>query len=166
MTGITSSVVPIYVATSLNDINTAYVAGGSDPSGAPTIYKTTDGGAHWQSMFLTTGNQNIATGWQGDGGDQPWGYGEVALGLTVAPDNSSQAVMTDEGFAYQTTNGGSGWSALYVAPSTLNPAGSEITPGKAYQDSGLDNSSAWSLNWVRRERPARWRHRHDREPQH
>src|SRR5262249_38836542 len=44
MTGITSAVVPIYVGTSLNDINTAYVAGGSNPSGPPTVYKTTDGG--------------------------------------------------------------------------------------------------------------------------
>jgi photosystem II stability/assembly factor-like uncharacterized protein len=148
MTGITSSVVPIYVGMALNDVSTAYVAGGSNPSGAPTVYKTTDGGAHWRSVLLTSNNQNIATGWQGAGGDRGWGYGEVALGFTVARYNSNEAVITDEGFTHETTNGGTSWQQLYVVPADQNSAGSPILKGKTYQESGLDNTSAWGINWV------------------
>jgi photosystem II stability/assembly factor-like uncharacterized protein len=148
MTGISSSVVPIYVGSALNDVNTAYVAGGSNPSGDPTIYKTTDGGAHWTSVFQTVGNQNISTGWQGSGGDRGWSYGEVALGLAVDPSNSSDVVMTDLGFAHETTNGGTSWNQLYVIPADQNPSGAATPKGKAYAESGLDNTTAWGVNWV------------------
>ena len=122
MTGIASSTAPIYVGTALNDVNTAYVAGGSNPGGVPTVYQTTDAGAHWQSVFQTTNNQNIATGWQGANGDRGWSYGEVVLGLAVAPNNSAQVVITDLGMAHETTNSGASWTQLYIKPGDQNPA--------------------------------------------
>ena len=148
MTGIASSAAPIYVATALNDVNTAYVAGGSNPGGVPTVYQTTDAGAHWQSVFQTSNNQNIATGWQGANGDRGWTYGEVVLGLAVAPANAAQVVITDLGMAHETTNAGVSWSQLYVNPGDRNPAAASTPKGKAYHESGLDNTTAWGLNWV------------------
>jgi photosystem II stability/assembly factor-like uncharacterized protein len=148
MTGIGPTVVPIYVGTAQNDINTAYVAGGDNAAGTPTVFKTTNGGASWQSVFDTTNNQNIATGWQGDGGDHGWGFGEVALGFQVAPNNANRVIITDEGFAHDSTDGGATWQALYVVPADRNPAGAAIPRGKAYQESGLDNTTAWGVNFV------------------
>lgn len=141
-----AKVYPFFVATSLNDVNTAYVAGGSD-AGAPIIYKTTDAGGSWASAFNTTNNQNIETGWQGHGGDRGWGYGEYALGFAVAPQNSARVVITDLGGAHVTTNGGTTWQAAYVAPADRNPAGAPTPTGQSYHGSGLDNTTSWSIAW-------------------
>lgn len=148
MSGIGTSVVPIFVSTALDDINTAYVAGGSSPSGPPTVYKTTDGGQTWQNVFLTSGNQNINTGWQGAGGDHNWSYAEVALGFQVDPTDVNTVIITDYGFAHLSTDGGSTWNQLYVAPADQNPANSPTPRNHAYDDSGLDNTTAWGVNWV------------------
>lgn len=110
VTGITGGNYPFFVGTSRTDINTAYVGGGSD-AGAPVVFKTTNGGTSWQNVFVTANNQNIQTGWSGQGGDRGWGYGEYALGLAVAPSDPSRAVITDLGFAHVTTNGGTTWKA-------------------------------------------------------
>jgi photosystem II stability/assembly factor-like uncharacterized protein len=138
---------PWFAGMALTDINTAYVAGGSS-AGTPTVYKTTNGGASWTSVFLTTNNQNIATGWSGQSGDRGWGYGELALGFDVAPNNPNQVIITDFGFAHSSTDGGATWQALYVIPADRNPAGVNITPGKFYHDSGLDNTTAWQVAWA------------------
>jgi photosystem II stability/assembly factor-like uncharacterized protein len=148
MTGIDSSVVPIYISNAQGDINTAYFGGGSNPSGAPTVYKTTNGGSNWQSVFQTANNQNIATGWQGAGGDRGWSYGEVALGFEVAPNDANKVIITDYGFAHDSTDGGQTWQQLYVNPADQNPAGAPTLKNKAYQESGLDNTTAWGVNWV------------------
>jgi hypothetical protein len=147
VTGIPNTSFPFFVATATNDINTAYVAGGSNGP-APVVYKSIDGGATWTSVFQTTNNQNIDTGWQGQGGDRGWSYGEYALGLAVAPQDSSRAVITDLGGAHLTLNGGALWQARYVQPSDLNPHGSNTPTGHAYHDSGLDNPTSWSLTWA------------------
>lgn len=147
VSGIPATAHPFFVATSANDINTAYVAGGSDAS-APIVYKTTNAGSSWSSVFLTTSNQNIQTGWSGQGGDRGWSYGEYALGLAVAPQDSSRAIITDLGFAHLTTNGGTQWRAVYVQPADLNPAGLNTPTGKSYHSSGLDNTTSWNLTWA------------------
>ncbi len=146
-TGIVAGTFPFFVATASNDINTAYVAGGSNGQ-APVVYKTTDAGATWTSVFQTTNNQNIATGWQGQGGDRGWSYGEYALGFAVAPQDSSRVVITDLGGAHVTTNGGTNWQSRYVQAVDLNPAGVNTPTGRAYHDSGLDNTTSWSLTWA------------------
>ena len=147
MSGIGATSYENYVAMSSGDINDVYIAGGNQ-AGAPTVYKTTNGGQSWSSVFLTTNNQNIETGWSGQGGDRGWGYGEVALGLTVSATDPNHIIFTDEGFAHESTDAGATWHALYVAPSDLNPAGAATPTGKSYHDSGLDNTSIWGLDWV------------------
>ncbi|HTY58824.1 MAG TPA: hypothetical protein VMF59_08390, partial [Bacteroidota bacterium] len=147
MTGITQGTdYLMYVATSLNDTATAYL-GGSNSSGVPNIMKTTNGGALWTHAFASSNNQNISTGWSGDGGDRGWGYGEAVFGLDVAPGNSARIVFTDEGFVHRSTDGGSTWHQAYLSPSDENPP-SQVTPkGKSYHGIGLEVTSCWQVVW-------------------
>jgi hypothetical protein len=147
VSGIAAGTFPFFIATATNDINTVYIAGGSN-NAAPVVYKSTNAGTSWTSVFQTINNQNIATGWQGQGGDRGWSYGEYALGLAVAPQDSARAVFTDLGGAHLTLNGGTAWQARYVQPADLNPAGANTPTGRAYHDSGLDNTTSWSLTWA------------------
>jgi hypothetical protein len=142
-----SGVWPFYAGMAINNINTMYVAGGSS-AGAPTVYKSTTGGTSWTNSFQTTNNQNIATGWSGQGGDRGWGYGELALGFGVSALDASRVVITDFGFAHGTSDGGTSWQALYVQPADRNAAGSNITLGRAYHSSGLDNTTSWGVTWA------------------
>jgi photosystem II stability/assembly factor-like uncharacterized protein len=148
MNGINAAQVEAWhVGMAANNISVAYVAGGSS-SGVPTVYKTTDAGLTWTSVFLTTNNQNIATGWQGHQGDRQWTYGEVAMGFTVARHDPNQLIITDYGFGHVSTDGGSTWQALYVAPGDRNPAGAATPKGRDYHDSGLDNTTSWQVAWA------------------
>jgi photosystem II stability/assembly factor-like uncharacterized protein len=146
-TGIDTGALPFFAGMALNNINTAYIAGGST-AGTPTVYKTTDGGATWQSVLLTVNNQNVATGWSGDHGDRNWGYGETALGFTVAPNDANHAIISDYGFAHATTDGGTSWHQLYVIPADQNPAGAPTPRGRSYHENGLDNTSTWDVTWA------------------
>src|SRR5262249_13931087 len=95
--GIATGHRPFWVVMARNNANVAYLGGGSQ-EGAPTIYKTTDGGSHWQSVLHTRNNANIATGWSGDKGDRAWTYGEFVLGLEVHPGDLDRVAFTDLGF--------------------------------------------------------------------
>lgn len=145
--GIAAGNYPFFVAMAENNIDVAYVAGGSDPE-APIVFKTTNGGASWQSVLLTTNNQNVATGWAGQNGDRGWSYGGWTTGFAVAPTDPNRIVVTDYGFAHVSTTGGTSWQAAYVNPSDLNPAGAATPKGKAYHSSGLDNTTGWGVTWA------------------
>lgn len=146
-TGIPAGTYPFFCAMSSGNINTAYVAGGSNTS-APIVYKTTDGGTTWQSVFNTSNNQNIATGWSGDGGDRFWSYGEYALGFAVAPNNPNYCVIADLGFAHITSDGGATWKQVYVADANQHPAGAKTPTAKTYHSVGLENTTCWQVSWI------------------
>src|SRR5262249_9205929 len=114
---------PTFAGMAMNDASTMYIAGGSQNS-TPTVYKSTNGGQTWTSVLLTTHNQNVQTGWSGDGGDRQWWYGETALGFTVDPLDATKVIITDYGFAHMTTNGGTSWKQVNTLAADLNPAGS------------------------------------------
>jgi photosystem II stability/assembly factor-like uncharacterized protein len=146
VTGIAAGHHPFFVAMAPGDIVHAWLAGGSTSS-APIVYRTTDGGATWQSVFLTTNNANIYTGWCGDGGDSGWGFPEYAFGLAVSPVDSTRAVFSDMGMVHLTTDGGTTWHQAYVHPSEEHPPGP--TPkGRGYHSVGLENTSWWWLTWT------------------
>ncbi len=145
--GIAAGRYPFFISMAQNNINVAYVAGGSNVS-APIVYKTTNAGALWQSVFLTTNNQNIITGWSGAGGDRDWSYGEYALGFSVAPLDVNKACITDLGFAHITTNGGTSWNQSYVHPNDQNPMNAQTPKGKTYHTVGLENTSCWWMTWA------------------
>ncbi|MBC8181814.1 T9SS type A sorting domain-containing protein [candidate division KSB1 bacterium] len=145
--GLTSDDHPYFVSMARNNINTAYLAGGEVESYFPIVYKTTDGGSSWQSVFKTHNNENIYTGWQGYEGDQNWCYAEFAEGFTVAPTNPDIAVITDLGYAHITTNGGESWKQMYLSPADENPPGLPTPVKKSYHSVGLENTSSWWLTW-------------------
>jgi len=126
--GIAAGDGPAFVAMAQNDIFTAYLAGNRWPLIIPFFYKTANGGTNWQSVLLITNNQNIYTGWAGYGGDRGWTYGAGALGLAVAPNDSSKVIYTDLGFAHLSTNGGAFWKQVYLNPADQNPTNAPTPP--------------------------------------
>ena len=139
---------PAFVGMAKDDISVAYLAGSDTQTGAPSVCKTTDSGAHWSNVFQTTKNANIATGWSGDGGDENWGFGECAEGFAVSKVNANQVVMTDMGFVHVTSDGGTHWHQAYVNPLDENPEGAATPKGKAYQTAGVEQTSGWWLTWT------------------
>jgi hypothetical protein len=146
--GITGGAHPFFVATSLDEADVAWLAGGDGDTSAPIVYRTTDGGASWAPVLLTAGNANVATGWSGDGGDTDWWYGEYALGFAVAPRDPARAIVSDLGFAHVTTDGGVSWRQAYDRPEDSNPPGQPTPQGRAYTGNGLEDTSAWALHWA------------------
>jgi len=138
----------VFVAMAQNDISTAYVAGQqNDDYGYPALYKTINGGTNWNLSWLVTNNQNVFTGWEGAHGDSDWGYGGGALGLAVAPNDSSKVAETDLGFVHLSTNGGVYWQQAYVNPADENPTNAPTPRGRNYSSVGLENTSCWWVTW-------------------
>ncbi len=148
MTGITVGTdFPMFVGMAKNDINTVYLCG-SNTSSVPTVLKTSNAGSNWNHTFLTTNNQNIATGWSGQGGDRGWGYGECPFGMAVSPINSNKVIFGDFGFVHKTSNGGTSWQQAYVASSTQNPSNAATPQFNSYQSIGLENTTCWQMHWI------------------
>ena len=134
-----------YLAMARNDIDTVYAAGSY--GGVPEVMKWTSASPQWTNTFLATGNQNITTGWSGDGGDRGWGYGEVVYGIAVAPSDSSKVLITDMGFAHVSGDGGATWKQAYVNNADEHPAGTTAIAGGSYHSIGLENTSCWQVLW-------------------
>lgn len=145
-TGIAATDYPFFISMALNNVNTAWLAGGSD-AGVPIVYRTTNAGANWSSVLLTTNNQNINTGWMGHQGDRNWGYPEYALGFTVSPLDASRAIITDLGMAHVTDNGGAVWHQAYVNSLDENPTNTATPKNLYYHSNGLENTSCWWMTW-------------------
>ena len=137
---------PFFVRMSRTDIDTAYLAGGSD-SGVPVVYKTSNGGTLWTQVLQTSGNGNIATGWCGDQGDRGWGYAEIVFGFDVADQDANYLAFTDFGFVHLSMDGGASWEQAYLNPSGQNPPGNPTPPRQYYQGNGMENTSVWWLTW-------------------
>jgi photosystem II stability/assembly factor-like uncharacterized protein len=147
MAGITPGTdFPMYVATAQYNSSTVFLAG-SNSSGTPNVMKSTDGGNSWTHVFLAVNNQNIGTGWSGQGGDRGWGYGECVFGLAVAPNDPMRVLITDFGFVHKTSDGGATWQQAYLLDADQNPAGQNTPVGKTYHSTGLENTSCWQLVW-------------------
>lgn len=148
MTGITAGTdFPMFVGMATNDINTVYMAG-SNASGTPTVYKTTNAGTGWNQVFNTTNNLNINTGWSGQSGDRGWGYGECAFGLAVAPNNANSVIFGDFGFVHKTSNGGTNWQQAYVNSADQHPVNTTTPPYQSYHSIGIENTTCWQVHWI------------------
>lgn len=145
--GIAPDAHPWFVKMAMNDADTAYLAGGS-ANGVPTVYKTTDGGAHWTSVFLATGNRNIVAGWAGDGDDFRWSFPEYALGFDVCLTDANRALFTDLGCAHLTTDGGATWTQVYTGLTAPRKPGDVALKGATYRGCGLEVTSAWQIAWL------------------
>lgn len=138
----------MYTGMARTDINTVYLAGNDNALGAPLVYKTTDAGATWVKVFKTTGNQNIATGWCGYGGDKNWSWAETCFGISVAPNNPSKVLFGDFALIHTTTDGGTTWNQAYVSQSDQHPAGQSTPTKQAYRSIGLENTTCWQVYWI------------------
>ncbi len=138
---------PFFVAMALNNRNIAFLAGTNADTGAPSVLKSTNGGSAWSPVFHTENNQNIATGWMGDGGDLDWYWAEVALGFAVSPSDANRAIITDYGFAHVTSDGGVSWQQAYVKPVGQNPPGTPTPQGLSYSTAGVEQTSSWWIAW-------------------
>jgi len=148
LNGITlSSDYPLFVGMAGNNINTAYLAGGSS-AGDPIVLKTTNAGASWSHIFNTTNNQNIQTGWCGQNGDHAWSFPEVAFGISVAQNDSNKVIFTDFSDVHKTANGGTLWEQGYISAADQHPAGAATPTNQIYHSVGLENTSCWQVCWV------------------
>jgi photosystem II stability/assembly factor-like uncharacterized protein len=138
---------PMFIDMAENDINTVYIAG-SNSSSEPIIMKTVNTGTAWSHTFITLNNQNIITGWSGQGGDRGWSYGECPFGFDVAANNSQSVIFGDFGFCHKTSNGGTTWQQAYVNPNDQHPANAPTPPKQNYRSVGLENTTCWQVHWV------------------
>ncbi len=139
---------PFFVGMSQTNINSVYLAGHNSQNGRPSVLKSSDGGTSWAPTLQTQNNQNIATGWMGDGGDLAWSWSETALGFAVSPTDPNRLIVTDYGFAHVSDNGGTSWRQVYVRPNYQNAAGASTPTGRAYASSGIEQTSCWWLHWA------------------
>ena len=137
----------MYVGMARNDINTVYLGGSDDGTGGNMVIKTSNAGNNWSKVFLTANNQNIRTGWSGQGGDRGWGFGETCFGITVAPNNANKVLFGDFGFVHKTSDGGANWEQAYVNTGDEHPSGTATPQKKYYHSVGLENTSAWQVHW-------------------
>jgi hypothetical protein len=144
------------VGCSATDGDTVYLSSSNGTNGAPLIYKSQKGEA-WRSVFGSTGNTNVAIGYEGDGGYAPltggfgWSWGGGAEGFTVCTNDPNRLSFSDTGFFHGSNDGGASWHALYVKPAERNPPGQPVPPGKAYSTNGLEDTSSWYLHWFDKE---------------
>ncbi len=136
----------VWLAMAENDISTCYLAGSTEFE-TPIVLKTSNGGESWEHVFLTENNQNIRTGYAGDGGDFGWSWAGFPLGFSVNLLFSEQAILTDFGFVHSTKDGGLTWSQGYTNPQFEHSAGAETPKKQLYSSIGLEQTTCWQVYW-------------------
>lgn len=136
---------PMIVGMAENDVDTMYMSG-SCSGGTPIVMRATFS-TNWAQTFITSSNQNIATGSCGQGGPHNWGWAEAPFGFSVCPNSSKIAMISDFGFVHATTNGGTNWQQQYVNVADQNPMGSNTPASKYYHGVGLENTTNWQVMW-------------------
>src|ERR1700757_506776 len=137
---------PVFCGLANNDVDTMYIAGGSN-AGNPIIMKATFT-TNWVYVFNTTNNQNITTGWCGQSGDHQWSYAEAFFGFQVCPNSSKLVTVGDYVFVHSTTDAGASWHQQYLSTADQNPANAATPTGKSYHSAGLENTTNWQVMWT------------------
>lgn len=138
---------PMFIDMAGNDINTVYVAGSNDNT-EPIVMKTTNAGGSWSHTFQTSNNQNIISGWSGQGGDRGWSYGECPFGFDVSATDPNVLIFGDFGFVHKTNNGGTSWQQAYVNTADQHPAGAPTPSMQSYHSIGIENTTCWQVNFI------------------
>ena len=149
-TGLTAGQKLAFVAMSARNTDVVYAAGMDEDADIPLVIKSVNGGGRWASIFKTTHNENIRTGWSGYNGDVGWDFGEFAEGFTVSPSSASHVAFTDLGFIHLSDDGGSTWRQGYVQPQDEHPAGADTPPSRHYTTAGVEQTTTWWLNFIDR----------------
>ncbi|MGA1277351.1 MAG: T9SS type A sorting domain-containing protein [Candidatus Kapaibacteriota bacterium] len=125
---------------SINDPSRIFLSG-TDAAEQPMIVRSTNGGTTFQSMFKTTNNQNVTTGWIGSGSQWNWSHAGTPLTLAIAQKNSQYVGFGDYASLHISTDAGENWRQAYTRSADQNPAGTLIPTSKSYQSNGLDNTT-------------------------
>ena len=138
---------PTFIAMAGNDVNTAYISGGSSSSN-PVVLKTVNTGTSWTHVFNTANNQNIFTGWCGQNGDHGFSFPEVSFGMSVAPTNSNMVIFGTFSDIHKTSDGGTTWHQAYLSAADENPANVATPTQKTYHSIGLEPTTCWQIFWI------------------
>jgi len=152
--GIPSGKSPHYISMAQNNINAVF-AGGVDANGRPEVLKSTDGGGTFSDVFYTrpqdvspqVPNKNIATGYEGQGGDLDWSWGGDASGFAVCPTDANKAIIA-QNFIQVTSDGGVSWQQAYESQADNNAMGQYTPQHKAYHGVGLTETSVHYITWM------------------
>ncbi|HET6383069.1 MAG TPA: hypothetical protein VFJ58_06720 [Armatimonadota bacterium] len=106
-----------------------------------TVFRTADGGRHWQYVF--TGdprfkNRNVQLGWIT--WDLNWGFGGPPIGFTVSRSDPDAALYTNVG-VFSTTDAGKQWRQIYTAQA---PGQGPEGPGQRWRSIGLEVTTNWN----------------------
>lgn len=138
---------PMFIDMAENDINTVYVSGSNDIN-EPIVMKSVNAGGNWSHVFIAQTNQNIVTGWSGDGGDRGWSYGECPFGFDVCASDANYLIFSDFGFVHTSSNGGTAWTQGYVDIADDHAAGANTPQGASYHSIGIENTTCWQTHWI------------------
>ncbi|MBS1513960.1 MAG: hypothetical protein JSS63_02940 [Bacteroidetes bacterium] len=153
---------PFFVRMVPNDTSTFYLGGTTTVAfngshAVQSVYKTTNGGANFTSVFLTAsnvGNNGIFyTGWYGYSNDAQlythnWYGGSETAGICVDPNDKNRVIVTNSSAPHKTTDGGVTWTQAYVNPADQNNAGALVPSYKNYATNGLETTVCYNLMWA------------------
>ena len=138
------------VAMANTDPTVVYLAGKDLDLGRPIVLKHVRGQGQFISVLNTSHNENVATGWQGDGAGMifNWGYGSGVYGLKVAAEDSRIVVITNSGSVLASGDGGAQWAALEILETERTPPNNTVPVGRSYHSSGLEDTTLWHVTWA------------------
>ena len=144
-----------HVAVATNDSRCPWVCAGLG-KGAQVL-KSLDGGTTWTNTIQSVinnnpkvtywSNQNITTGYQGDGGIFSYHWGDLVTSLDVAAHDPKTVIVTGS-MPYVTTDGGGTWRQAFVTPATENPPAKETPRDRAYGQNGLNVTTGHWIHWI------------------
>jgi photosystem II stability/assembly factor-like uncharacterized protein len=135
-----TTLLPNHLSMALNDPTRIYVAGSSEAN-EPMIFRSTNGGNTFTSIFNTSNNANIATGWIGSGSDWDWTYAGTPMTFAVSGKNAQILAMGDYASLHVSTNGGDTWEQAYIRSADEHPKQTLIDKQATYRSNGLENST-------------------------
>jgi photosystem II stability/assembly factor-like uncharacterized protein len=103
------------------------------------IFKTTNGGANWEPVFMSCDTGYISNNYEGAWLDRSYdpGWGGSPFGLGVAPTDPDICYAVDNGRCYKTADGGKSWKQVYSH---------EMSDG-SYESSGLDVTTCYGVHF-------------------
>jgi len=135
-----STVLPNHLSMAMNDPSRLYLAG-TNTVNEPVILRSINGGNSFTSVFKTTDNMNIASGWIGSGSAWDWTYAGTPMTFSLSSKNSQILAFGDYASLHISTNGGDSWKQAYLRTADEHPQNTQIPSTSTYQTNGLENTT-------------------------
>ncbi|MFZ9977009.1 MAG: T9SS type A sorting domain-containing protein [Candidatus Kapaibacteriota bacterium] len=135
-----STMLPTHLSMAMNDPTRIYLAG-TNTANEPVILRSINGGNTFASIFKTTDNANIATGWIGSGSTWDWTYAGTPMTFSLSSKNPQIIAFGDYASLHISTNGGDSWKQAYLRTADEHPQNTQIPSSSTYQTNGLENTT-------------------------